>query len=316
MKKNLVIGTLLISTIISAAAPAMADRSAVGAAIGAGIGAIIGSQVGQGNGNKAAIVIGAIAGAVAGNQIGRELDQNDRRAYEDAQRHCFDSDLGQREWRGQSARGHFRTMQEGYRGSQVCRSYESVVDYGYKVERTSGVACRDNRGFWQNVEQTEVDFRGNRGDYGGRDRDRDRWDNNRPGRRDDRRDDFRPSPPARGGSDTTEVRGVTRRGGGEWIRLSLRRPEDVSSVELRVRGAELLVYRAIAYTTSGREIEVYVRDSRLSPFGPRSAGVLDVRSREEITAIDINVESMGGYADVEFTVFSDNGRPRVDASRL
>jgi surface antigen len=281
MKKNLVIGTLLISTILSVAAPAMADKSTGGTILGGVLGALAGSQFGKGNGNKAAIAVGAIVGAIAGHQIGRELDQNDRRAYEDAQRGCFDSNLGQRNWQGRNSSGYFKTTQEGYRGDQVCRSYESVVDYGYKVERTSGVACRDSRGNWQNVEQTEVDFRGNRGDYGGRDRDR--WDDNRPGRRDDNR-----------------VRNISDRG--DWVRLSLR-SADVSSVEVR---GNVFVIEAIVYPDGGRQFPVNTR-----------GGMIDVRT-SNVSYIDVYVKAgrNRGPADAEFNVYSRRGPVYVEAEKI
>ena len=286
MKKNLVIGTLLISTIISAAAPAMADKSVGGTLIGGALGAVFGSQFGKGNGNKAAIAVGAIVGAIVGHNVGESLDQADRRAYEEAQRNCFDGDLGTREWRGRGARGNFRTIEEGYRGTQTCRSYESIIDYGNRVERTSGVACRDNRGFWQNVEEKQVDFRprGNGGNYGGHGR--------------DRRDDYRPAP--RGGSDRTVVSNL--RAGGQWVYLNLNRPVDVSYVEVRGLRGEVR-------TTSAR---VYARRGN---FDIRAGGsVIDIR-RQDVSGIDVWVEARWDGTMAEFTVYSDSDVPFVNASR-
>lgn len=310
MKKNLVIGTLLISTIVSAAAPAMADRETVGNVIGGIIGGVIGSKVGKGHGRTAATIIGAIAGTVIGGKIGEDLDENDRRQCADAQRRGLGGRLGERsEWRGQrDSYGSFTTSREGYnrRTQEYCREYVSTIYSRGRTEETRGIACTRRDGSWYEVQSTEVSFDG-RGGYGGRD--------NRPDRRDDRRDDYRPLPPApsRGDSDRTEVREVTRRTGGEWVRLSLRRQVDLSAVSVRALGAGLRIHEAKAYTASGRPLDIYARNSNLTPG---ESTTLDVRSQEEITTVDILVESMGGYADVEFTVYSDYGHPRVDASRF
>jgi surface antigen len=317
MKKNLVIGTLLISTIVSAAAPALADKETVGNVIGGILGGVLGNQVGKGHGRTAATIIGAIAGTVIGGKIGEDLDENDRRQCVDAQRRGLGGRLGERsEWRGQrGSYGHFTTSREGYnrRTQEYCREYVSTIYSGGRTEETRGIACTRRDGSWYEVQQTEVSFdgRGN-GGYGGRDR----WEDNRPGRRDDRRDDYRPAPPApsREELDRAEVRGVTRRSGGEWVRLTLRRPVDVSRVEVRTQGAGLIVYDAKAYSASGRPVDVRgLGNARLRPGS--SVVSESLRSREEVSTIDILVESMGGFADVEFTVYSNNGRPSIDASR-
>lgn len=321
MKKNLVIGSLLVTTIMSAAAPAMADREAIGNIIGGIIGAAAGSKVGKGNGNKAAIIIGAIAGAVIGGQVGQDLDDNDRRQCADAQRRGLGGRLGERsEWRGQrsDAYGSFTTTREGYnyRTQEYCREYSSTIYARGRTEETRGYACTRSDGSWYEVQQTEVNFdrRGNGGPGYGGGRDRDRWDDNRPGRPGPRpggpgrNDDYRPAPPSRGDYDRVVVREITRRTGGEWVRLSLRRPVDVSSIEIRHMGADLRVHEVKAYSANGRQMD-------LRSYRERSGYSIDVRMNQ-VTTVDVRLESMGGYADVEFTVNSDYGRPSVDATRF
>ncbi len=88
MKKNLVLGALIVTSLVQYSSPALAvDKEDIGNIIGGVIGGVIGSQVGKGNGNKAAIIVGAIAGTMIGGKIGSDLDEADRRALPEAARH-------------------------------------------------------------------------------------------------------------------------------------------------------------------------------------------------------------------------------------
>jgi surface antigen len=148
---------------------AKADKQDEAAIIGAIIGGVLGNQVGKGNGKAVATGLGIILGAVIGSDIGKSLDQNDRRALEEAQRDAFRRPIGDRtEWDGNrygsrtGSRGHFRTTREGYLRSnsrEVCREYESVIVTRQKTETRTGVACSRNDGSWREVNSTEVIFR-------------------------------------------------------------------------------------------------------------------------------------------------------------
>ena len=115
-----------------------------------------------------------------------------------------------------------------------------------------------------------------------------------PGRRDDRRDDHRP----RGGSDRTVAFGVSSRG--EWVRLGLRRPVDLTSIEVRGLRGDVRAVTARVYPVRGPSYDVRARGS-----------VIDLRGRFAVTDIDVWVESRWDRSDVEFTVYSDNERPSV-----
>lgn len=158
---------------------ALADKEDNGAIIGAIVGGILGNQVGKGNGKTVATGLGIILGAVVGADIGKDLDNNDRRALEEAQRDSFRRPIGERtEWDGNrygsrtGARGNFRTTREGYLRSnsrEVCREYESVIVTRQKTETKTGIACSSANGSWREVNTTEVVFNGrprNGGNYG------------------------------------------------------------------------------------------------------------------------------------------------------
>ncbi|OYZ16237.1 MAG: hypothetical protein B7Y39_15820 [Bdellovibrio sp. 28-41-41] len=156
----------------SVSVTALADKEDNGAIIGAIVGGILGNQVGKGNGKKVATGLGIILGAVVGADIGKDLDNNDRRALEEAQRDSFRRPIGERtEWDGNSygsrtgARGNFRTTREGYLRSnsrKVCREYESVIVTRQKTETKTGIACSSANGSWREVNTTEVVFNGRR----------------------------------------------------------------------------------------------------------------------------------------------------------
>lgn len=148
---------------------ALADKEDTGAIVGAIVGGILGNQVGKGNGKTVATGVGIILGAVIGADIGKSLDENDRRALEEAQRDAFRRPIGERtDWDGNrygsrtGARGNFRTTREGYLRSnsrEVCREYESVIVTRQKTETKTGIACSRADGTWREVNSTEVVFR-------------------------------------------------------------------------------------------------------------------------------------------------------------
>ncbi|MGZ3771612.1 MAG: beta-sandwich domain-containing protein [Bdellovibrio sp.] len=108
---------------------------------------------------------------------------------------------------------------------------------------------------------------------------------------------------------------VTRRMGGEWLRVNFNYPAyiDYATVELYRSG--IRIHEAYAVTESGRRIYL----SNLSYGGVVYAGqkVMSeyISAGERIAAIDIRAESMGGCADVTVGVVSRQGYPSVYPSR-
>lgn len=303
MKKQLVLGALVATTIMQAATPAHADKETIGNVIGGVIGGVIGSQIGKGNGNTAAIIIGTIAGTMIGGQVGRDMDEADRRALAEAQQRALRDQLGRRnDWDGRSygsrtgARGSFTSVREGYnsRTNEYCREYTSVIYVNNRTEETRGVACSRADGSWYEVQQTEVRF------------------DITPGPRPPQQP--LPPPPApaqtlREGSVTINT--VTRQTGGQWYRVLVTEPLRLDRVEIAALAARVKIHEGSIVTQSGQRLPV--REFQNTPvFDAGSRAVSEnLNLRERIVAIDLRMESYGGYAAVEVKALSNDGRPRL-----
>lgn len=326
MKKKLVLGSLIITSIMQVSVPAQADKEAIGNIIGGIIGGGLGTQIGKGNGNKAAIIIGAIAGTMIGGKIGSNMDEADRRALEEAQRNSLRGDLGRRhDWDGRQrgsrtgARGSFTSSREGYnnRTGEYCREYTSVITMRDRREETRGIACSRPDGSWYEVRETEVRFGGrndgrndNRGNGGGR-------HNGGPVRpQEPSRPIPPPSPVQSRNEGSVQINQVTRRSGGEWYRLTLRNPVNVENVEVRALAAGVRVHEAQLYTVSGNRIQIRELTNSNTIYAGDRVTSENLYARDRVQVIDIRVESMGGAADILVKVFSADGRPSMDVSRF
>lgn len=314
MKKNLVLGSLIMITTLQAASPAMANKETIGNIIGGVIGGALGSQIGGGSGKTAATIIGAIAGTMIGGKVGRDLDEADRRALADAQRDCFNGDLGRRhDWDGRQrgsrtgARGYITTSREGFnRAGEYCREYTSVIYTRQSTEETRGIACTRRDGSWYEVRESEVRF-GSLGRDGRPSQGGGRHNNPPPPRYD---------APSRNSEASVQINQITRRSGGEWYRITLARPVSVESIEVRVLAAGVRLHETAMYTASGNRLEV--RELTSTPTlraGDRMSSER-LYSRDRIQVIDVRAESMGGNADISVKVVSDDGYPSMTVTRF
>ncbi|WII71252.1 beta-sandwich domain-containing protein [Bdellovibrio sp. 22V] len=323
MKKNLVLGSVIVASLVQYTSPAFANKEIIGNIIGGVIGGAIGTQIGKGNGNKAAIIIGAIAGTMIGGKIGSDLDEADRRALEEAQRRSLQDRLGDRcDWDGRrygsrtGARGSFTSTREGYnnRTGEYCREYTSVIYAGNRTEETRGVACSRRDGSWYEVRETEVRFQqrggGSFGNGGG---------HVRPDPRPERpsRPVPPPPPPSSQGryEGTTQISSVTRRSGGEWFRITLRRPVSLDRVEVRALSAGVRIHEASVYTVSNRQIRIRELSPTPTFYAGDTAVSESLNSGERIQVIDIRAESMGGSADILVKALSNDDYPSLSVSR-
>ncbi|WP_291515531.1 beta-sandwich domain-containing protein [Bdellovibrio sp. ArHS] len=310
MKKQFILGMLVASTVMQAI-PAKADKETIGNIIGGVIGGAIGSQIGKGNGNTAAIIIGSIAGTMIGGQVGRDLDEADRRAFNEAQQRALREQLNQRtDWDGRSygsrsgARGSFTSTREGYnvRTNEYCREYVSVIQVRGRTEETRGIACSRADGSWYEVQETEIRFGS-------------RPDNSRPPRFPDRpqRPERPPMPPPvqslREG--TAMIDNITRRTGGEWYRLLLRQPLRLERLELIVWSQRLKVHEASVVTQSSARIPVQQLTN--GPVLNAGSSVIseNLNIREAIVAIDLRLESYGGVSAAIVKALSLDGYPEL-----
>lgn len=315
MKKNLILGSVIVASLVQYSSPAFADKEAIGNIIGGVIGGVIGSKIGKGNGNTAAIIIGTIAGTLIGGKVGRDMDEADRRAFRDAQDRALRNQLGHRyDWDGRNygsrtgSRGSFSTTREGYNAytGEYCREYVSIIHTYNGTEETRGVACTRRDGSWHEVRETEVRF----GSMG-------HGDSTRPPRYPDRPNRPEVPPPVRYGYErSVRVDTITRRTGGEWIRINVNNSVSVDRLQVRVVDVALKIHEAIVHTEDGRQIRV----RELSPTGTFYAGETETSEnlnlgRERVVAIDIRAESMGGYADALIKVTSSVQQPSLSVTR-
>ncbi|AHI05231.1 hypothetical protein BDW_03615 [Bdellovibrio bacteriovorus W] len=340
MKKNLILGSLIVTSVMQAASPALANKETIGNIIGGVIGGAVGSQIGKGNGNKAAIIIGAIAGTMIGGKVGKDLDEADRRALVDAQNRALRDQLGRRnDWDGRShgsrtgARGSFTSTREGYnsRTGEYCREYTSVISTRSGTETTRGIACSRRDGSWYEVRETEVRF--NNPGHGGGGHGGQRPPQypqpgypqqptypSQPSYPQPPAPPTRPAPPSQGRYEgTVQLNQVTRRSGGEWFRITFNRPVSLSAVEVRALSHGVKLHEAVAHTVNGSQLRLH----EFSPTGNFYAGQSVISSnslnygggRDIIQVIDIRAESMGGYADLLVRVMSNSDYPSMSVTR-
>ncbi|WP_413613197.1 beta-sandwich domain-containing protein [Bdellovibrio sp. HCB-110] len=320
MKKNLILGSVIVASLVQYTSPAFANKETIGNIIGGVIGGVIGSQIGKGNGNTAAIIIGTIAGTMIGGKVGQDMDEADRRAFQEAQDRALRNRLGDRcDWDGRNygsrtgSRGSFTSTREGYnsRTGEYCREYTSVIYTRHNTEETRGIACTRRDGSWYEVRETEVRFNGG---YGGG-----RQEPSRPPRYPEvpPRPNLPPPPPAQSRYEgTANISQITRRSGGEWIRINVNNAVSLERLEVRALSAGVKIHEAIVHTGSGDQIRV----RELSPTPTFYAGDTAVSEnlnlgRERVQAIDIRAESMGGNADVLVRAISNSGYPSLGVSR-
>ncbi|XGC81688.1 RT0821/Lpp0805 family surface protein [Bdellovibrio bacteriovorus] len=334
MKKNLIIGSLIVTSLVQYTSPAFANKEIIGSIIGGVIGAGVGSTIGKGNGNKAAIAIGAIAGTIIGNKVGQDLDEADRRAIHDAQSRMLRQG-GNCDWDGRNygsrtgSRGRFTSVREGYnhRTGEFCREYTSIIYTRRGTEETRGVACSRPDGSWYETRETEVNFnrRGNgNGGYNGGGRHNGGNRHNEPPR-------YNPAPPPApsrplpppppptnryGYEGQTQLSQITRRTGGEWFRVTLHQSVSLENIQIYALAAGLKVHDTTIYTESGRRVQVYQLTNTRNIYSGDTLYSENLNlGSDRVTAIDLRVESMGGYAEAIVKVTSNETYPSLSVSR-
>ena len=320
MKKRMIVGALLVTTVAQTASVAHASKADIGTIIGGVIGGLAGSNIGKGNGKTAAIIVGAVAGSLIGNKVGANMDDNDRRALADAQNRALTGGLNSNcDWDGRSygsrtgARGRITTTREGYNQytGEYCREYRSIIYLDNRTEDTRRVACTRPDGSWYETRETQVRWGGRDMGMGGG---RPAPYNPAPIQPPAPVRPVPPPPPVSNRDGSVQVSSITRRSGGEWVRLTLARPVHVDQLEVRALSAGVRIHAATVYTESGRQIDV--REYRETPtFYAGDKAVSEVLNlRDRVTTIDISVESMGGSADILVTVLSRE-YPSLSVSR-
>jgi surface antigen len=129
------------------------QHEGAGTVLGAGAGAVAGGLIGGAVGGSGGTVVGALTGAavggLAGNAIGRDLDEQERMAWEDARYGAFDSGA-RRSWRGRRSYGYIEPGEVYSDPRGQCRQYRQTIYINGRPRAASGVACRGPNG-WEVV---------------------------------------------------------------------------------------------------------------------------------------------------------------------
>lgn len=124
-----------------------------------------------------------------------------------------------------------------------------------------------------------------------------------------------PPPPERYYEDTVQISAVTRKSGGEWFRLTLRRPVSIENLQILALSAGVKIHEARVHTAFGRtQYIAEMTPSRTFYAGDRVSA--SYFTYERVQAIDIRAESMGGFADLRIRVISNDDYPRMDVGRF
>lgn len=110
---------------------------------------------------------------------------------------------------------------------------------------------------------------------------------------------------------TIEVQRITRKAGGEWYRISLRKAVTLARIELMALSMKIKIHEGSVITTNGDRIAI----REFANVAVTDAGVAiaseNLNINDRITAIDIRAESYGGYADIRVLAVSTEERPQL-----
>lgn len=133
-------------------------KQTVGTLLGAAGGAALGSNIGKGKGNIVGIAAGTLLGAAVGSGIGASLDRADKMYYNQTYTRALEtSRTGQTVgWQNPDSgnSGSFtptNTFQN--QNGQYCREFTQTIKVGGQSQQGYGVACRQQDGSWQIVQQ-------------------------------------------------------------------------------------------------------------------------------------------------------------------
>jgi len=117
---------------------------------------------------------------------------------------------------------------------------------------------------------------------------------------------YNPPPPRQ--SESSIVFGaVSRRPGGEWLRVSLYNPVRIDYVQVQVLNAAVQLHDAAVVTRSGARYNLRELTRTGIIYSVKSSEYFGLN--EQVVAIDIRAESMGGFADLRVNVLSDYPSP-------
>lgn len=131
------------------------NNEGVGTGVGALSGALIGSQFGSGEGRLLGAVIGAGVGGFVGNSIGKNMDQRDKRAFDQTTQNAVTTaPVGQvTHWKSNHTpyQGNVVVNRDYNQNGRYCREFQQTIVVGGKSQPAYGRACRQQDGSWEVV---------------------------------------------------------------------------------------------------------------------------------------------------------------------
>lgn len=150
--------TLTVVTALTACSWNEQRTETLGGVAGGILGGIIGSKAGKGVGRSAAITIGATLGAMWGQDIAKGLSDVDQVFHERTTEDTLEyGEPGEEvSWSNPNS-GNSGSVTAGDRyhnaDGQDCRTFETTVNSEGEARTAEGVACRQDDGTWQIMEQ-------------------------------------------------------------------------------------------------------------------------------------------------------------------
>lgn len=130
----------------------------LGGVVGGVLGGVVGSKAGEGTGKNVAIVIGATLGTMWGQDIAKGLNDVDQIFHERTTTDTLEyGEPGEEVSWANPDSGNSGSVTAGgtYQNAdgQDCRTFETTVNAEGEARTAEGVACRQDDGTWQIVEQ-------------------------------------------------------------------------------------------------------------------------------------------------------------------
>lgn len=113
------------------------------------------------------------------------------------------------------------------------------------------------------------------------------------------------------GQSSVQFYTITRRSGGEWLRVGFNYGTYVDYVIVDLHRAALQIHEAYAVTQSGRRIQLRNLSYSGVLYAGNNCSSEYIYAGEPIVAVDVRAESMGDYADASIRIVSRSGTPSI-----
>lgn len=139
--------------VISCSSNTQDENTGVGVVAGAVLGGLTGSLIGQGAGQVAAIGVGAIAGGILGGYVGKSMDSSDKAQMNSAMNSTPKHKC--KHWKNKKTGVSYNVTPTSdtmsFNGNSNCRGYTATSISNGKSQQTTGTACRQTDGTWQDT---------------------------------------------------------------------------------------------------------------------------------------------------------------------